>query len=274
MSGIIRFSDANPVRIVVMSFAGRNSLDKSFNLFKDYSLPNKDVYFQPVIQNDVMKVQFASSFGTNVATVKTYAGSTVATPTITEVSDFTTYKYFEFTVNTSALSGKYYLEITGSHPDTQTYSARSEPFEVRTYCNLLRFEYYNYEPAFDVDYRSGIVMYFNAIGLFNATQNSQTTSSFMDSAGVMTKINHIITRQRTLKIITLTPEWVIEKINLALAHDVCKINGQLVTAGNALDYSPLNQFYLYSEPSAIITLSSGSERLRNLHDAGERELLE
>jgi len=271
MSSILNFPQANGVRIVIRQFAGRNALDKDFKFFKEYSMPAKDVYFHPFIQSDTLTVQFQSSFATNVAKLKVYGtNADQATLTVTEKDDRTTFKIFETTANISSLTGKFYLEFTGTHPDTQTYQAISEPFEIKTQCNSLLFEWFNYEPAFNIDYGTGITMYHRVNGYFDRLANTQSTDSFMDSGGQITKINHIITRERILKIARQVPDWVIEKLNLAMAHDSCKINGVLINSSNALPYDVVGEKYLWAEPSAQIQLSSGSSRLRNIHDSNER----
>ena len=284
MSEIIRFNEANSIRIVITDWTGSNasrlSNDKSFKLFKDYSQPHSDAYFHLYDKDDdTLRVQFDSSFDTtNVLKVKEYfSGTEAQTPTSLEIIDSGDYGVIESEIDISILTnGKYYLEITGTDSDGSTYTAKSEPFEVVSEsCNTLKIEYYNNEPAFGMNYRTGITPSFRVPGRFNAPANFSETEPYTDSGGNRSKISATITKARQLELGNESnpngvPDWLIEKLNIALDHDFCSINALEVSSENSLPYE-FEGNALWDNPSAIIHLASSG--LRNRHDNGVRDVL-
>ena len=72
-TAILSFSHANPLRYVITSWAGLVANDRKYKMFRDFSLPTFDSYFQSYNKSDVVKIQFDSSFTTtNVVKVKNY----------------------------------------------------------------------------------------------------------------------------------------------------------------------------------------------------------
>jgi hypothetical protein len=274
MSGILRFSEANPIRMVITSWIGRNANDRQYQMFRDFSKPNFDSFFQPFLQTDSLTVQFDSSFDTtNTIRLKNYYTDVVVlTASATEQIDNTTYSVYEHTFSLAGQSGLFYVEAIGTDADTETYTAVSEPISIESsQCNTVLFAYYNNEVAFGIDYRSGVTFYFRVPAFFNRTADEDDVKPFTDSGGNDSIVSAEIIRQRVLKASKLLPQWMIEKVNIALKHDSCLINSVAVSSRNSWAYDLISDRSLWGEPDAVIRLASGSNNFRNVHDSGSRD---
>lgn len=269
MSNVLRVSNANPVRLVITSWKNRNANDRDYKLFKDFSKPHFDSYFQPFLNTDTLVVQWDSSFNSsNKVKLKNYYTDSVEIDQpgtiVQSQSTYTTYKH-DFDID--SLSGKFYIEITGSDSDTESYTIISEPIEIKpSFCNTVLFEAKNFDNAFGLNFSGGYIHYMRVPALFNSVADETETEIFTDSAGNRSLINAIITRARKLKTYGLVPQWVIEKINLFLAHDVCKINDIEVAADQAMSYDVVSNYALWAESEVTIKLASGSSNYQNIND--------
>lgn len=269
MSGILSFSHANPIRMVITSWQNRNANDRDYKLFKDFSLPGFDSFFQPYLNTDTLKIQFDSSFdSTNVVAIKNYyTDATVNSAAATEIDDRTTYKVWERTIPISGLDGIYYIEVTGSDADTETFTARSEPLEIRpSLCDTVKLVYSGDEASFGIDYENSVIECELRIpAFFKMAANTHEHESFEDSGGNISTISAKATRARVLKASQLVPQWLIEKVNLALLHDNCAIDDVDVAADNTWPFEMLSDRKLWAEPSADIKLASGASSYMNIH---------
>jgi hypothetical protein len=280
----IEFGLGNPLRVVVTSWTGDNSAnrknDKSFKLFKEYSSPFADAFFQQFISSDPCIVQIQSSFdSTNTCKVKNYfTDADVKTITLTEEVDESAYKVYEADValDTGLSNGKYYLLFNGTDSDGGTYEARSEPFELvsEADCNSLLITYYNNEPGFGIDYRTGVTNYIRIPGIFDQDSDTAEVDISTDSKGIRRNISDEIQQARFLQLGNKNnpngiPDWYAQKLNYALAHDYCDIEGIEVSSENRIPQEYGRGLY-WNDGEAIIHLSDGLTR--NLHDADERVL--
>lgn len=269
MSEVLSFSNANPVRMVITSWQSRNASDRDYQMFRDFSLPGFDSYMQPFLNTDTLKIQFDSSFDTtNTVALKNYlTGATVNSGAATEIDDRTTYKVWEKAITISSLDGLYYIEVTGTDSDTETYTAVSEPLEIRpSLCNTVLMVYSGDETSFGIDYENSAIEFNMRVpAFFRRTANSYEANQFEDSGGNIDLISAKATRVRVLKAATQIPQWVIEKVNLALSHDNCSIDGVDVSSGNTWPFELLSDRKLWAEPEADITLASGASSYLNVH---------
>lgn len=278
-ANVLTFSRANPARIVIRSWINRNANDMEYLFFREFSNPRHDAYFQPFLQTDTLIIQFDCSFDTNVTAklMNYYTGAQVETSGNLvgfEKIDNTTYQVYEYEYNISALDGRYYLEITGSDSGGQSFTAQSEPFQVYTaVCNAPLFEYYNYEAAFGVDYRTGITFNMRVPAYFDAVADETEIETYQDSGGAMGVVEANVTDQRVLKATEQLPQWVIQKVNRALAHDYCTINGVRVQAKTVWPFELIAKNYLWGEPEVVVPLASGYSNQLNVHDSATRETL-
>ena len=269
MSAVLSFSNANPLRMVITAWISRNAEDREYQFFREFSKPGFDSFFQPFLNTDILTVQFDSSFdATNVIALKNYyTGATINTGAAVEIDDRTTYKVWEKVISIAALDGLYYVEVTGTDADTETYTARSEPIEIRpSLCYTVKMEYYGDESSFGIDYENSSVQFDLRIpAFFNRTADTIDQESFTDTGGNKSLISAKGTRSRILKASQLIPQWLIEKVNIALIHDNCEIDDVAVTAEQSWPYELLSDRQLWSEPEAAIILASGSSAYLNIH---------
>jgi len=269
MSAILSFSNANPLRMVITSWLNRNANDREYQFFNEFSQPGFDSFFQPFLNTDVLTVQFDSSFDlTNVVALKNYyTDATINTGAASQIADMTTYKVWEKVISISGLDGLYYVEATGTDADTETYTARSEPLEIRpSLCHIIKLEYYNDDSAFGIDYENSSVQFDLRIpAYFRRTADTVAHEPFTDSGGNRSIVSATGTRTRILKASQLLPQWLIEKVNLALIHDNVEIDDVAVSADQAWPYELISDRQLWSEPEAAIILASGSSDYLNIY---------
>lgn len=272
MSNILTFSHANPVRMVITSWQNRNANDREYQFFREFSLPGFDSFFQPFVNTDVLTIQFDSSFdATNLVSLKNYyTGAAVYGPiAATQIADLTTYKVFERAITITGLNGLYYVEVTGSDADTETFTAQSEPLSIKpSQCDTVLLEYYNDDAAFGIDYENSSVQFdLRVPARFNRTADSLEREVFKDSGGNTSLVSAHGTRTRVLKALQLLPQWFIEKVNIALLHDNVEIDDVAVSADQAWPYEQISDRGLWGEPEASIILASGSSAYINAHES-------
>ncbi len=269
MSAILAFSNANPVRMVITSWLNRNANDREYQFFRDFSSPHFDSFFQPFLNTDILTVHFDSSFdATNVVTLKNYyTDGVINTGAAIEIDDRTTYKVWEKAISIVGLDGLYYVEITGTDADLETYTARSEPLSIGpTQCNTVKLEYFNDDVAFGIDYENSSLEFDIRIpAYFNRTADAIERELFEDSGGNSSLISAKGTRTRVLKASELIPQWLIEKVNIALLHDNVEIDDVAVSSDQSWPYELISDRQLWAEPEANIILASGSSTFINAH---------
>ncbi len=270
MSAILTFSNANPVRMVITAWINRNANDREYKFFNEFSLPGFDSFFQPFLNTDILTIQFDSSFdATNVVSLKNYYTDAVVYGPVaaTEKADKTTYKVFEDAITIVGLDDLFYVEVTGTDADTETYTARSEPLSISgSHCNTVKLEYFNDDVAFGIDYENSTVEFDIRIpAFFNRTADAAERELFEDSGGNSSLISSKGTRTRVLKASELIPQWLIEKVNIALLHDNVEIDDVAVSSDQSWPYELISDRQLWAEPEASIILASGSSTFINAH---------
>lgn len=280
MSAILRFSEANAVRMVITSWTGGNSGiisdDIDFKFFKEISEPFADAFYQPFNKTDELRLQFDSSFDTtNVLKLKKVSDdSIIITDNAIEVDDKDTFKIYEYEFDLSGVTeGEYYIEVSGTDADTSTFIVKSEPLSIKAdHCGSVLIEYANNESAYGIEYSTAIEFQIRVPARFFKTANTSETEPFTDSGGRRSKIYDEITKARVLEIGNKDypngiPQWMIEKVNIALGHDYCNINGRNVSSENKLNHEYTGKF-LWASPNAVIHLEESD--LRNQFDSGTR----
>ncbi len=271
MSAILSFSQAQPLRMVITSWVSRNANDREYQFFREFSQPGFDSFFHPWVNTDIMTVVFDSSFdATNVVKLKNYyTDAEISSAAAVEIDDRTTYKVWEKAISISGLDGLYYVECSGTDADTETYTARSEPLEIRpSMCNTVKMEYYGNSTSFGIDYDNSSVQFdLRVPAFFRRTADPTESEIFKDSGGNTSLISSQGTRTRILKASQLIPQWMIEKVNIALLHDNVEIDDVAVSADQSWPYELISDRQLWSEPEAPIMLASGSSSYINVHDS-------
>lgn len=265
---VCSFSNANPLRMVITSWANRNANDREYQFFREFSQPGFDSFFHPIQNTDVLTVQFDSSFGTShtVYLKNYYTDATINSGAASEIDDRTTYKVWEKAISISGLDGYYYVQVDGVDAGGN-FTAISEPLDIRpTHCHTVKIEYYGDESSFGIDYENSSVQFDLRIpAFFNRTADTIDQESFTDTGGNRSLISAKGTRARILKASQLLPQWLIEKVNIALIHDNCEIDDVVVSAEQSWPYELLSDRQLWSEPEAAIILASGSSAYLNIY---------
>lgn len=305
MSSIIRFPEANPIRIVLTQFEGTNFNNRDNKLFNKWSMPyNIETFAQPFLKADSLSFQFHSSFESNIVNVIRYRdGAVVIDDVLTDGADFEdgeeitfedgeemtfegsgasinvvvkdngTYKTREATIQLSELTAneKYYVRVSGVHTNGKTFSARSELIEVKTsFCNTILLEYYNFEPAFDIDYRSGVVFQIRLPAFFDDSANDNDFDNFINSIQTVTKVTDSTIRKRILQFYDLIPVWLAEKVNIILAHDYLTIEDLRVVSDKKMLVKTIGISKLWCQPDADLSIQTND--LINRHDSNARVL--
>lgn len=275
MAGLIlAFSNANPVRMVVTE---RNTsgflfpLQRDFKFFKQYSLPGFDSFFQPFLNTDILTVQWDDDWTLATHTIylrNYYTDAIIFTSTTpTEIDDRTTYKVFEQAITITGLDGLYYIEVKGSELG-HVFTATSEPLHISgSHCDTVMIAYNNDDNAFGIDYENSTVEFNLRIpAFFSRTADEAETELFKDSGGNTSIVSSQGTRVRVLKANQLIPQWIIEKVNLALLHDNVEIDELAVSADQQWPYDVISDKKLWAEPEVNIILASGSSGYINAHE--------
>ncbi len=303
MSTILRFSKANPVRIIRTAMVGLNYHDPDNLLFHEFSRPNVRSYCQPFEQKDTIHFQFDSSFDTNIIElVRCPTGEVVITDSdidpvlfedgvspeyedagsiefegsdgsATEVIAIESgYEVLEGRYALTVSPGKYKLIGRGAMNDgSANYEVESEIIEIRErWKNTVLFKYYNNEPNFGIDYRSGVVMQFRLKADFMKPADEAEVENILSATSTFTKINDVTTERRTLELVELMPAWIIQKINLILGHDSVTIDEVDVVGDERLTHNYATFGAAWGNPSVVISLKESD--FQNRHDSATRVL--
>lgn len=292
MSSTLYFPNTNPVRLAITSWKNRNSDDVAFQRFRDFSQPyGKDLYFQPWQKDDVLRFQFDSSFDVNLAQLKDYdtdavvLGELLDLPvqwsdgTVASWSGGSAMKWPGTASNLTTLyeeggvkkiaglflldtvqEGKYYLEISGSHTDGETYVATSEPLEIKTTQErTAKLTWWNNSLFAGVDWREGGTFEMRVKGWFNNTQPVHTFSIARNALQKLLPMATTKANYRELKIWDRVPLWVVQKINEIGQHQNVLINGVEVGFSEQMPGEVINDRFLWVKgPSVSVEVESES----------------
>lgn len=300
MSNILLFPKANPIRFVITEWENRLPNDLDYKFWSEVSYGS---WCQPFETGDTISFQFWSSFGINSTKLYDVFGNLIVDDEFIELVEFEgvvedveyegivedvefegsedtltvpivdngTYTIYQVSLPLIDVpEGKYYFEVTGTQ-DAKDYTARSEIIEVKEeHCNTSLFSYYNFEPAFDIDYRSGVTMQIRMPAYFNAITDENEFDNYVSSIQEIIKVTDETIERRSLEFWENVPLWFIQKVNLALAHDYNDIDGLRVVGGDKLPFAKVGIKSLFAQPSTEIQFQENN--LINRHDSDERIL--
>lgn len=177
-----------------------------------------------------MTIQFRSTYATNSYKVVDRSGSVVETnPATLKVTDmvFTDgQKIYEFTINWNNFAVGYYkVIIECTDPEFGTYTAESEPVDLRTFFqNTSLVRYKNTENNYGIDYSTGIIHMLRVTSvLYEQTWPGKTVVQ-INSHDQMEKLADSVYRQLKFETFTL-PIYLHEKLAIAFSHDYFTVNG-------------------------------------------------
>ncbi len=304
MSTVLSFSKANPVRIVRKEFSGRNANNPDDRLFHEYAKPYSRNFAQPWEQTDTIDVIWNSSFDVNILELVKYGTGEVVIadsfedPTEYEdgtlvsyedgenvefegaanrassvINDMTTYKVIHTRFPLSLPEGIYQIRGKGYMNDgSGSYRVESEILEVRPEIrNSVLFRYYNNEVAFGIDSRgSAVTFQFRLKADFTKPADSNEYENIVSANSNQSKLRDVTLEKRMLEFFEPVPSWVIQKVNLILAHDYVTIDDVEVKGADKIEHSYDGWGHHFAQPSVVIPLRSSD--LDNRGDSGVRIL--
>ena len=191
--------------------------------FTDY---NVRPYLQKVSSSDNVLIQFATDLTTITAKVYDINGtlvidksSGISSPPIVESTTFNIYNL----IFSLSVQGNYYLELTFTDgEDSQVW--QSEWFQIDGYVteNLTKIEY-NTGDNDGISYLNNETFIIRIEGRFAEVDNDQEKEVYENYDESLTNLNAFAIRKPTLEL-GAVPRYMIEKLNLALTHEVFKVN--------------------------------------------------
>lgn len=119
----------------------------------------------------------------------------------------------------------YYFIITGTDIQFSNFIAESEPVTTALeHPDTKLIECSNSDNAFKMDYSTGIVNRFRITSRIGLPKNAGQITGMEDSTRKYIKLNEYLTRVHDFEVWDI-PFYLMEKIQVALAHDTVSING-------------------------------------------------
>jgi hypothetical protein len=169
----------------------------------------------------------------------------VITGTVELTYDARDYDYWQITINWALIAlGSYYLVIEATDPQFTATTLRTEPVELAAAHNHhLMVTYRNNDESFEVDYSTGVEHSLLIDGIMMPlARNGGERVIHEDSERKTIKLREHVTRIAQFEAGPV-PFYLVEKLRLALAHDVLKVNGIRYTAEEDLEVADtLDQF--------------------------------
>lgn len=213
---------ANSVRFII-----EDGLDPSFDntLFNDEVFKNNPQrsYCQKFLAGDYVAIQIQTDL-TEVATLTRYneSSSSVISPTTT--TTYSDFKIIDYQINLVA-DDIFYLVADSDSDD----SWKSEPLKVVDRDDMLKIEWYNYDPKmiYEFDYSDDQVnkIYIESLLM---DYNPAGEVSIYDNENEKVKIKQSVFRNLDIKTNPI-PRYLAEKLQIAMAHDVFVVNDRQYT---------------------------------------------
>ena len=177
------------------------------------------------IQDIVPGIAGAVGFTVLVLAVA-FVGAPPVACTVNTIYSIENWDVWELQINWSAYAvGSYYITVQGTDEQFDPFNARTEPIELANdYPDTLLLEYVNKDNAFLMDYSTGIVNKLRISARVGLPRNAGQIVGMEDSVRRYIKLNEYVTRIHDFEVWDV-PFYLMEKIQLALAHDTVTING-------------------------------------------------
>lgn len=281
---IVTIPLANPIRFVLTAPASLvNALDPDFQLTADqahWGIEPLQNFKQPYITSDVVTLQYQSdSDDTHILRVRRVSDDGIETtfnPTLEQaLSDRNIY---EVVIDFSGVDpGIYYLELEATDTANPTWTAVSEPIDLKTihpYSLLLRYS--NNDPAFNISWGEDLFMELRLPRscYLREANNTEELEIFDDDSYNSDVLYGTIKRLLKLTCKDL-PHWLHERIQLAMIHDYKEINGIRISNDQGAYKYDYPEDYPFADGEIIV--SRWGESQINRHDnstgfTGYREL--
>lgn len=215
---------SNTLRIVRTDNQGSNLQSHDNRLlsqlvYEDY---NDKFYAQKINSTDDILIQFGTDYTTITAVVYNLDGTVASDKTASVVLNTasTTFDIYDLSFTISA-EGYYYLVLDF---DTSTEVYQSEVFQIDSFdtARMLKIEY-NTSDNDGITYNDSQTFVINIEGRLAKYLPGQKKETYTNYNESLVNLNSFPTRGLVLEYGFL-PEYMVEKLNLALSHGVFKIN--------------------------------------------------
>jgi hypothetical protein len=199
----------------------------------------------------------AEGFQSLIVTKNYTEGTDPLTGTVSITYNIEEYEIWEVVIDWSAYAaGEYYLMIEGTDDQLEDFTAHSEPIQTQGDSDeMVKVTAKNIDNAYLIDYSTGIehMLWLPEAELIPVEPGGEK-EVMEDSRRRVVKLREFVTRQVQLNVFAI-PHWLVEKIKLALAHDIAKINDVQYEAVDAMSVEM---------PDPTETLCNISVRLRQV----------
>ncbi|MEO9475871.1 MAG: BspA family leucine-rich repeat surface protein [Cyclobacteriaceae bacterium] len=268
-------SPSNPLRLIqyydndgVIADEGR----QEYRLFKDWGSPffDQPEYLKPYQNTDSLVLQIESDYESIVGSIRKHLDDSIVTDSIAPTTIETDASYHTFEPDISSLDDDtYYFHITGTDGDDE-WRVRSEPFKLAAlWPGTVLMSWYNNEPNFGVEYRTGLTFYSRLPGRFIKPADAYEAVPYDNDALEISLLSSSVLPGRELELFRVAA-WEVAVINRALAHDSVTIGGHAIASGNKLPLD-LGDFSFFASPKVRLGLKLGGHA--NTHDSGTRQIV-
>jgi hypothetical protein len=225
----IRFFNSNSLKAVRLENYDLLQSDTTrLNLDFDYPSLENPCYYTKILQSDDLWLQFRTDYETITAYIVDEDETEVEiTTSIADGAELTdNRKQYELSLDLSAYSGYYYIRFDfNQDEDKPVATYQTEWFEVDTaFADHLKIEWKNgsYSP-----YDDGVI-YSDTQKIWIKSRISDDVVGAEKTTFISENYKLLTTQSQPIKskiwMVELIPDWIVEKLNIAMQHDYFYIN--------------------------------------------------
>jgi len=224
-------STYNNINLLLPSFLDSDTINSGVKVdLSNNAVINGNFKIEGSVSIELQSGSNAGEIAQGIQINAVYTGSSDGTPAIVEsLYNALDYNVWEFkTIFTTIPDGYYYFDVNGADTDPRYEDVRwlSEPINVENgvWEKTTYIEWSNTENFEGSDYSTGIVHMLRIPARFVKYRNGGGKETFEDSSGNVVPLKEVVVTDITLET-SLLPQYIVEKINLIVAHDTIRING-------------------------------------------------
>jgi hypothetical protein len=175
----------------------------------------------------------------------------------TTVFDVASFDVFQAALDLSTVpAGCYYVRITAASAFLGFARAMSEPLELAAdHAGTVLITYRNYDNAFGLNYSFGLENRLRVSGRLFELDTDTTKEVLIESTTRTTLLSAVARRKRRLELFGLPP-YLHEKLALAFAHDLVRVQGEVVVAEEKYERTVVERYGLWNG-SVLLTQREG-----------------